>query len=351
MTTRTKHPKIKGKTKAKNKYYTVHFISDPTKSGKSIKIPTWIKYPIIVMVAIIAIAYFDVLHYADSLDQYSYQTSANYEAKVYEVVDKNEEIEKLKKENEEKEQQLKLLQSEVDQVKEMVDKVQSYQDELNAKLSNSIDGDDTEKKINKSETEDKEEQNAVVSVDEPKQALGSAVSMPRTFRSAASSISSDLQTLQMKIDQELAQYGDLENQLDELIPYWEAYPSGYPVDYPEINCKFGWRANPFGRGGSEFHSGVDFEAQQGSKVYATGKGIVVQADYDGSYGYVVVIDHGYGLQTLYAHNSKLLVSVGDEVIRGDLIAKAGRTGRATGTHVHYEVLYYGEQVDPMDYIQ
>lgn len=104
----------------------------------------------------------------------------------------------------------------------------------------------------------------------------------------------------------------------------------YPVD-GVISSGYGQRSN-------EFHTGTDIACEYGSEVKAAQSGQVVSADWDGNYGYAVVIDHKNGYKTRYAHNSQLLVEVGDVVAVGQTIALAGSTGRSTGPHVHLEVL-------------
>lgn len=130
-------------------------------------------------------------------------------------------------------------------------------------------------------------------------------------------------------------------------------PSIMPVDRNKIRISsgFGWRRNPFTRSGSQFHPGIDMAGKIGTPIYATGDGEVI--DPFGSmtgYGIVIVIDHGYGFQTLYAHLSKRLVKAGDKVKRGEIIGYLGNTGPSTGPHLHYEVMRNGKKVNPINYI-
>jgi murein DD-endopeptidase MepM/ murein hydrolase activator NlpD len=125
-------------------------------------------------------------------------------------------------------------------------------------------------------------------------------------------------------------------------------PNGWPVR-GTISSYFGARRSPFGRR-TEFHEGIDIAAPSGTAVKATGAGTVTFAGWYSGYGYMLVIDHGYGYQTAYAHNSKLNVSVGQTVVRGDTIAYVGSSGRSTGPHLHYEVRYLGVKKDPGKYL-
>jgi len=122
-----------------------------------------------------------------------------------------------------------------------------------------------------------------------------------------------------------------------------------PVVPVRITSGFGRRHDPLGRGDA-FHSGIDFAGAIGTPVHAVGDGVVVQARYSKDYGNVVMIDHGQGLVTLYAHNSRLEVRPGDVVLAGQEISKMGSTGRSTGPHLHFEVRQYGQRIDPGRYL-
>lgn len=120
---------------------------------------------------------------------------------------------------------------------------------------------------------------------------------------------------------------------------------GYPTDYRSISA--GYPNYSSGR----YHGGVDFPCPTGSNVYAAASGTVIAAVYlTYSYGRYVIIDHGNGLSTLYAHNSSLLVGYGDHVNKGQIIARSGSTGNSTGPHCHFEVRVNGTRVNPMNYL-
>ena len=120
-----------------------------------------------------------------------------------------------------------------------------------------------------------------------------------------------------------------------------------PVSYKTISSGYGWRTL-WGR--SDFHLGIDIPVPYGTNVFASSPGTVVTATWHYSYGYYVLIDHGNGSATLYAHNSKLCVSSGDKVKQGDVIAKAGSTGSSSGNHVHFEVRIGGKTQNPLNYV-
>ncbi|GLQ99556.1 M23 family metallopeptidase [Dyella mobilis] len=122
-----------------------------------------------------------------------------------------------------------------------------------------------------------------------------------------------------------------------------------PVALARISSEYGRRRNPLGKG-HVFHRGIDLAAPAGTPVYAVAAGTVVRSSGDRSYGNVVVINHHNGFETLYAHNSKLLVKAGQNVKAGQQIAKVGSTGRSTGPHLHFEIHRSGERVDPGPYL-
>ncbi|MCL2456571.1 MAG: peptidoglycan DD-metalloendopeptidase family protein [Defluviitaleaceae bacterium] len=136
---------------------------------------------------------------------------------------------------------------------------------------------------------------------------------------------------------------------EKVEPYLSNYPTIWPVN-GKISSGFGWRRNPFGRGKNEFHYGVDIPAKNGTSVRAAGGGVVSFEGWRNGYGNTVEIDHGGGIKTLYAHNTRNNVSEGQRVERGDIIANVGSTGRSTGSHLHYEVLRNGTSINPVSFL-
>lgn len=121
----------------------------------------------------------------------------------------------------------------------------------------------------------------------------------------------------------------------------------YPVPgYYEVSSAYGWRTHPITKKKS-LHTGTDIPAPTGIQVHAAGAGVVIMAGWYGAYGNAVIIDHGGGYTSLYGHNSRLGVSVGDTVKAGETIAYVGSTGWSTGPHLHFEVRVNGEPTDPM----
>ena len=132
-------------------------------------------------------------------------------------------------------------------------------------------------------------------------------------------------------------------------PSW--FPTGsfrWPC-YGTLTSYFGYRNAPT-RGASTNHGAIDIANGYGTPIYASDGGTVIVAGWQGGLGYSVTIDHGNGFQTIYGHNSSLLVRVGDHVYKGQQIAKMGSTGISTGNHCHFAVKYYGTYVDPLNYL-
>lgn len=136
--------------------------------------------------------------------------------------------------------------------------------------------------------------------------------------------------------------------LAERQAYIAARPSVWPV-VGLITSGYGYRASPFGRG-RDLHEGLDIAAPYGSPVITTGDGKITFVGWRASYGKSVVIDHGFGFTTLYGHNSRITVTVGQSVKKRQIIAYVGTSGRSTGPHLHYEVRLNGRLVDPRRYL-
>ncbi len=170
-----------------------------------------------------------------------------------------------------------------------------------------------------------------------------------------------------KYEQELASWTKASNEVENLI-YQASRSTGangggaqgnvkytggqfaWPVPgRSNISSGYGYRSRPIGSG-REFHTGYDIPGSYGTNIVAAAGGRVITARYVNGYGYTVMIDHGSGLVTLYGHNSKLMVSQGQTVSRGQVIAKCGSTGNSTGNHCHFEVRKNGKHTSPGPYL-
>jgi murein DD-endopeptidase MepM/ murein hydrolase activator NlpD len=147
---------------------------------------------------------------------------------------------------------------------------------------------------------------------------------------------------QLKHIDKAEETGGIQNFNDNSLPIW-------PLE-ARVSSSFGWRKDPF-TGNKKFHEGIDLAAKEGANVKAVMAGKVQITDNQKGYGKVVVLDHGHGFTTLYAHNSDITVKAGDWVKKGSTIAKVGSTGRSTGPHLHFEVKRDGKNLDPENFLK
>lgn len=129
----------------------------------------------------------------------------------------------------------------------------------------------------------------------------------------------------------------------------EVTPSAWPTDGGSITSMYGGRNNPFGSS-YDWHPGIDIAVDYGTPIYATASGTVVHAGWYGGYGRYVRIEHDFGYASAYGHMSELDVTEGKAVQKGDVIGYCGSSGYSTGPHLHFEVLYHGDTVNPLDFL-
>ena len=169
-------------------------------------------------------------------------------------------------------------------------------------------------------------------------------------------LSDEEKNIQSQIDEYNRQFEAINNEilalaLEGIDTQYIGGEFAWPVPgYTRITSKYGMRTHPI-TGVYKLHTGVDIGAPMGASFVAANDGIVVKAGYNGAYGNMVIIDHGGGVQTLYAHGSEIMVKVGDTVKKGEtVVLKVGSTGYSTGAHAHFEVRLNGVVTDPMPYI-
>ncbi len=157
-----------------------------------------------------------------------------------------------------------------------------------------------------------------------------------------------------KMDELLTQQANAINKLntdvDKQIALEKALPNAWPVQ-GRITSGFGWRKNPYSSKSREFHEGIDIATTYGTPIRAAAYGIVTFSGYKAGWGREVIISHGYGYVSQYAHNSQLLVNKGDKVERGQIIARLGSTGRSTGPHLHFGVAKDGKWINPLSLLK
>ena len=159
-----------------------------------------------------------------------------------------------------------------------------------------------------------------------------------------------MQTLDLQLDNREAQLGVLESVIANQNLKQRVYPQGRPVSSGWISSYFGKRTDPF-TGKPANHTGIDFAGKSGADVVAVADGVVTWSSKRYGYCLMVEINHGNGYTTRYAHNSENLVAVGDEVRKGQVVALMGKTGRATGPNLHFEVLRDGRRMNPVNFIR
>lgn len=159
-----------------------------------------------------------------------------------------------------------------------------------------------------------------------------------------------IQVLQSSLPDQEDRMSNLKETIEEQLRREAAIPSRWPT-WGFISSPFGWRRHPISRA-QDFHTGIDIAGRNinGSPVYATGNGRVQFAGFRSSYGYLVIVDHGYGYTTYYAHLSRLRVQTGQAVTGGTVVGNVGSTGVSTGPHLHYEVRRWGNPINPMNYL-
>ncbi len=166
------------------------------------------------------------------------------------------------------------------------------------------------------------------------------------------SINSQLYDLKHRLSVQQQSYDTLERLVKAKQQMLTAIPAIQPVSNKSLDrvaSGFGYRIDPIYKT-PKMHTGIDFTAAMGTPIYATGDGVVREANFDnGGYGYHVVINHGYGYETLYGHMVKIKSRVGERIKRGQVIGWVGSSGKSTGPHCHYEVIRYGEKIDPIHF--
>ena len=149
-----------------------------------------------------------------------------------------------------------------------------------------------------------------------------------------------------KIDSLYHHIDSLNNDINILEKYLDSLPLGSPLDTLVISSNYGWRRSPVYRGW-RMHRGTDFLAAWSDTVYATGHGKISKSGWNFGYGRQIKISHCSGYESSYAHLYRLFVKVGDSVMSGDPIARAGNSGMVTGPHLHYEISRFDKNIDPM----
>jgi murein DD-endopeptidase MepM/ murein hydrolase activator NlpD len=171
----------------------------------------------------------------------------------------------------------------------------------------------------------------------------------RASRVSEADIQAKIAELMENIDFRTEQLSMIEANFLQQTVLKDLLPNSSPVRAAFNSSSYGWRYDPF-NGNRAFHEGLDFTAVTGTPIYAAAGGIVSFSGQTNDYGNIIKVEHGAGLETRYAHASRLLVRNGQRVEKGQKIAEVGSTGRSTGPHLHYEIRLYGNSLDPRKYL-
>lgn len=332
MKLKTKHKQLN------NRFFTIIIVPRASSKTRTIRIPKWIFIPVLVL---IAATFYTMGRMHDNINLLN-----------KELADKNASISEY----------AELLDLSASNIDELEGDIESYKKKLISLLAVTEDLDrrtEEATEINKKIIEEigdliglkieVEEEDKLSSRGGPRPDINSLLPQNATFNQGYATLTARLLETESSLKSLETSTTKLSERFEEMKNYLKAYPSILPVK-GEFTSHFGYRKNPITGKGKEFHSGLDIRAERGTNVKATGAGTVTFSGYSSGYGYLVIIDHGYGFETYYAHNSKLLVKRGQKVQRGDVIAKSGNSGRSTGPHVHYEVRVRGVAKNPLDYI-
>ncbi|HNP07308.1 MAG TPA: M23 family metallopeptidase [Cyclobacteriaceae bacterium] len=156
-----------------------------------------------------------------------------------------------------------------------------------------------------------------------------------------------------RLDIEIQSFEQLDKELAYKERMWASRPAIQPIsnaDLTYLHTTYGMRQHPI-LGYWRPHRGLDFTAPKGSPIYATGDGVIEEAHYSTSFGNVVYIDHNFGFETRYAHMTEYIVKKGEKVKRGQIIGYVGNSGLSVATHLHYEILFKGNQINPINFFQ
>ena len=164
-----------------------------------------------------------------------------------------------------------------------------------------------------------------------------------------SNLDDDLERMVRQSKLQLDSYDEILDILDKEKKVRDCTPSIRPLRGGYLSSRFGRRMDPF-TGRISHHTGVDYRARTGSPVMSTADGVVTMAKKNGSFGLMIEVNHSFGFKTRYAHLSKMLVRRGSRVKRGEIIGLVGNSGRSTGSHLHYEVMFKKARRDPLHYV-
>ena len=317
-----------------NRFYTLMVIPEKTAKVRRVVIPAWLVRGFVIgsffMVALIAIMVLD----------------------YYYVIDQIDENKQLKVESRRLRQQVQIFRNKMEGIEKTMDRIQTFSTRLKV-ITNIEDRDSLVMKLNK----DLPDATKNLGVKEEIEKLSQASHFSELAESSVEEIllKSDERGLEDQLGHLQGSTLLLEQNLQdlyELLIDQKAFLSALPTRRPAVGYPtsgFGVRRSPYGDR-DKMHEGIDIANVSGTPIKTTASGTVKHAGLKPGYGKLIVVDHGYGMETWYGHASRVIAKVGQKVKRGETVGLIGNSGRSTCPHVHYEVRVNGTPVDPLPYI-
>jgi len=294
-----------------NRFYTIMIVPENAHKPRQFHIPAWLIRISLILLPILALLAITIL-----LD-YRYIASQ---------ISENRE---LQTENRKLRQDVQLYQSRLDSMESSLERIENFSSRLKM-ITNLMDRDQLSQQVEAGAP------SSVIAEKTGETKSGNPVEL--NFEQVS--------TRSYSLEQNL-------HELYELLSDQRSFLSALPTKKPSdgvFTSGFGVRVSPMGDGNEKMHEGLDIAASVGTPIHSPASGTVVYAGKKSGYGQIVMVDHGYGLETWYGHTSRILVRPGQKIKRGQAIALIGNSGRSTGSHLHYEVHVNGMPVDPINYI-
>jgi murein DD-endopeptidase MepM/ murein hydrolase activator NlpD len=294
-----------------NRFYTIMIVPENAQKPRQIHVPAWLIRVSLILLPILFLLAITIL-----LD-YRYIASQ---------VSENRD---LQAENRKLRQDVQLYQSRLDSMESSLERIENFSSRLKM-ITNLMDRDQLSQQV-----------------ESPLPSSVIAEKAPETKSTNPVEINFDqLTNRSYGLEQNL-------HELYELLSDQRSFLNALPTKKPSegmFTSGFGVRVSPMGDGAEKMHEGLDIASNVGTPIHAPAAGTIIFAGKKSGYGQIIMMDHGYGLETWYGHTSRILTKPGQKIKRGQVIALSGNSGRSTGAHVHYEVHVNGIPVDPINYI-
>ena len=302
-----------------NRFYTILIIPENSAKARQIHLPIWLIRAALVILPVLALIALTLF-----LD-YRFVSNQVYENR------------ELQSENRRLRQSLQLYQNRMDALESSLERIENFSGRLKT-ITNLMDKDQLSEHL---ELPPPNASTNLAFTSRPGEETGSGT-LPKKEDQAFEKLSLQALTLEQNLH-------DLYELLSDQKSFLNALPTKKPAD-GYFTSGFGVRLSPLGEGSEKMHEGLDVANSVGTPIRSPAQATVIFAGKKSGYGQIVILDHGYGLETWYGHTSRILVKPGQLVRRGQTIALIGNSGHSTGAHLHYEVRVHGIPVDPLAYI-